>query len=158
MTASLDPERQRVWPSVRAASVLLERAIADDLVRERDFALSEFELLGALVARSGRARISDLGTDLCLAKSNTTRLVDRVEEDGLVERSRDEADARVVHVALTRFGREEYRRVLPSYQRSVKRHVSVLSDSDTTAVNRALGRLVDRLSELPPPPPATPRW
>jgi DNA-binding MarR family transcriptional regulator len=145
--AATDPERVRVWPSVRAAYLLIEQVIIDDLLRERAFGLAEFELLAALIARAGSARTSDLCRDLVLAKSNMTRLVDRVEHDGLVARSRDVDDARVVHVAITRMGRDEYRRVLPAYQRSVQRAVVAMSDSDVGAVNRSLHRVAERLAE-----------
>jgi DNA-binding MarR family transcriptional regulator len=148
MAAPHDPDRVRIWPSVRTAYVLMERVIIDDLLRERAFGLAEFELLAVLIARAGTARTSDLCHDLAMSKSNFTRLVDRVEYDGLVARTRDANDARVVHVSITRDGRDEYRRVLPAYQRSVQRAVAVMSDSDVGAVNRSMSRVAERLNDL----------
>jgi DNA-binding MarR family transcriptional regulator len=147
MAVSNDPERVRVWPNIRTAHARMERVINDDLIRERAFGLVEFELLATLIASSGSARTSDLCHALVMSKSNITRLVDRVEHDGLVRRTRDADDARVVHVAITRDGRDEYRRVLPAYQRSVQRALSVVSDSDVGAVNRSMHRVAEHLGD-----------
>jgi DNA-binding MarR family transcriptional regulator len=157
MVAAFDPERQRVWTNLRLAYLHVERAIRDDLLRERAFDLADFELLAMLASQGGKSPMTDLVTALVLSKSNLTRLVDRVEADDLVRRERDVNDGRVVHVVLTSTGRETYRRVLPAYQRSVRRHAEVISDSDVAAVNRALTRTIDRLNERPSPPP-TARW
>lgn len=142
---AIDPERVAMWPTIRSAYLLLRRAIASDLERERSFPLDEFELLVALMERRGRARMADLLAELAFTKSNLTRLVDRAEDADLVSRERDADDRRVVHVVATRFGRDEYRRVLPAYQRSVTRHVSAISDSDIHSLHRAMLRASERL-------------
>jgi DNA-binding MarR family transcriptional regulator len=147
MAATTDPERVRIWSSLRAAHALMEQVIIDDLLRERAVELVDFELLAKLIACGGTARTSDLCRELVMSKSNMSRLVDRVEYDGLVARSRDVEDTRVVHVAITRDGRDEYRRVLPAYQRSVQRAVAAISDSDIVAVNRSMHRVAERLHE-----------
>jgi DNA-binding MarR family transcriptional regulator len=155
--ATFDPERQRVWPNLRLAYLQVERAIREDLLRERAFDLGEFELLSMLASYGGKAPMTDLVTALVLSKSNLTRLVDRVEAEDLVRRERDTNDGRVVHIVLTKVGRETYRRVLPAYQRSLRRHAEAISDSDIVVVNRALTRTIDRLNERPAAP-ATERW
>jgi DNA-binding MarR family transcriptional regulator len=147
MATATDRERVRIWSSLRAAHALMERVISEDLLRERAVGLVDFELLAMLIVCGGTARTSDLCRDLVMSKSNMTRLIDRVEYDGLVARSRDVEDARVVHVAITRNGRAEYRRILPAYQRSVQRAVAAISDSDVVAVNRSMHRVAERLHE-----------
>jgi DNA-binding MarR family transcriptional regulator len=149
--ATFDPERQRVWTNLRLAHIVVERAIRDDLIRERAFELEAFELLAMLASLGGKAPMTDLVEALMVSKSNLTRLVDRVEQDDLVRRSRDTNDGRVVHVALTTTGRAVYRQVLPAYQRSLRRHAEAISDSDVAVVNRALSRTIDRLKDQPTP-------
>jgi DNA-binding MarR family transcriptional regulator len=158
VAAPIDPERVRIWRNIRTAHARMERVINDDLIRERAFGLVEFELLATLIASSGTARTSDLCHAMVMSKSNFSRLVDRVEYDGLISRSRDPDDARVVHVAITRDGRDEYRRVLPAYQRSVQRAVAVVSDSDVGAVNRSMHRVAERLGAADSAHEATHRY
>jgi DNA-binding MarR family transcriptional regulator len=52
----------------------------------------------------GPPTIGDLAEHLLLRHHSTVQLVDRVEAAGLVVRSRDEVDHRVVHVSLTPAG------------------------------------------------------
>ena len=50
--------------------------------------------------------LGQLGNDLALAPPSMTRLVDRLEERGLIERHRDNEDRRRVLASLTRAGRQ----------------------------------------------------
>jgi DNA-binding HxlR family transcriptional regulator len=43
----------------------------------------------------------DLGRGVVISKSGLTGLVDRMEREGLVQRSGDPGDRRIVHVTLT---------------------------------------------------------
>jgi MarR family transcriptional regulator for hemolysin len=49
--------------------------------------------------------LGQLGTELALAPPSVTRLVDRLEERGLIERHRDDEDRRKVVAAVTNEGR-----------------------------------------------------
>ena len=144
MATPPDAGRIAAWGLFRRSHEQVVRAVDADLIRERNRALAEFDLLAALVAHGGRALMRTIGDDLGLSKSNVTRLTDRVEGEGLVERERDAIDGRVVHLRLTRAGREEFRRVLPAYQRALRiRFAALLTDSDVVALARALGKLAD---------------
>jgi DNA-binding MarR family transcriptional regulator len=68
------------------------------------FSRSETALL-RLLAEQESANMSDISSELGLALSSTTGVVDRLVERGIVERTRPESDRRCVKVALTRRGR-----------------------------------------------------
>ena len=53
---------------------------------------------------SGERACSEIGRDMVVRVPDVTRLVDRLETQGLVERDRDSEDRRVVLVRLTRKG------------------------------------------------------
>jgi DNA-binding MarR family transcriptional regulator len=55
----------------------------------------------------------DLARDLNLTAGGTTRLVDHLEQQGLVERERTAVDRRVVLLRLTPAGKKRYREKLP---------------------------------------------
>ncbi len=53
----------------------------------------------------GRLRLAEIGKQVLLSKYNVTRLVDRLENKGLVEREPCEDDARGAYAAITEDGR-----------------------------------------------------
>ncbi|WP_432170471.1 MarR family winged helix-turn-helix transcriptional regulator [Streptomyces sp. 1222.5] len=83
---------------------------------------SDFEVLDILASESSaegdQCRVQNLVGRVHLSQSALSRLIGRLEKDGLVERSVCAEDRRGVWVALTRKGRELHARVLP-LQRAV---------------------------------------
>ncbi|MFJ8789870.1 MarR family winged helix-turn-helix transcriptional regulator [Streptomyces sp. NPDC102462] len=83
---------------------------------------SDFEVLDILAAASPRegdqCRVQNLVGRVHLSQSALSRLIGRLEKDGLVERSVCAEDRRGVWVALTRKGRDLHTEVLPR-QRAV---------------------------------------
>ncbi len=78
---------------------------AHDLAEE-DLTLEEFDVLVHLAwARDGvlplRALVASMVTGYQLSRSGLTRLLDRMERDGLVERSLSREDRRQFDVAIT---------------------------------------------------------
>ncbi|MGQ4418627.1 MarR family winged helix-turn-helix transcriptional regulator [Streptomyces sp. SAS_269] len=83
---------------------------------------SDFEVLDILAAESpaegDQCRVQNLVGRVHLSQSALSRLIGRLEKDGLVKRSVCAEDRRGVWVALTRKGRDLHAEVLP-LQRSV---------------------------------------
>jgi DNA-binding MarR family transcriptional regulator len=85
----------------------LTRALDADLAREHKLPLSSYEVLLFLAdAPEGRMRMSDLAESVLLSRSGLTRLVDRLEREGLLKRERCESDARGLFAEITPAGRE----------------------------------------------------
>ncbi|MFF4586303.1 MarR family winged helix-turn-helix transcriptional regulator [Streptomyces sp. NPDC001388] len=83
---------------------------------------SDFEVLDVLAAeaplRGDQCRVQDLVGRVHLSQSALSRLIGRLEKDGLVERAVCVEDRRGVYVTLTRKGRDLHSEVLP-LQRAV---------------------------------------
>ncbi|MBU6534283.1 MarR family winged helix-turn-helix transcriptional regulator [Streptomyces sp. NPDC057245] len=83
---------------------------------------SDFEVLDLLMTEGpedgAQCRVQNLVGRVHLSQSALSRLIARLEKDGLVERSMCAEDRRGVYVALTRRGRDLHSRVLP-LQRAV---------------------------------------
>jgi DNA-binding MarR family transcriptional regulator len=60
----------------------------------------------ARLEREGTRRLTSLAVDEGVAQPSMTQLIQRLEQQGLVERNRDPDDRRVVGVAITPAGRE----------------------------------------------------
>ena len=106
-------ERWREILSVHARTMCeLDRAL-----HPHGLGASDFEVLDILAAESpeegGLCRVQNLVGRVHLSQSALSRLIGRLEKDGLVERSMCAEDRRGVWVALTRKGRDLHAEVLP---------------------------------------------
>ncbi|MEN3538680.1 MarR family transcriptional regulator [Microbispora sp. ZYX-F-249] len=81
----------------------------------------DFETLIRL-ARSPqrRLRMSDLAAQTSLSTSGITRVVDRLERDGLVERHACASDRRASYAVLSTAGAERLRTVLPQHVEDIE--------------------------------------
>ena len=82
---------------------------------------SEFEVLQQLdQAEEHSLRMAALAESAHLTQSALSRLVSRLERDGLVERKACEQDRRSVYIALTRAGRARYAEAKPTQRRVLR--------------------------------------
>jgi len=113
-----------------------------ELQTERGLPLGWYDVLVQLHEAGGALRMHELSVRLVVNKSSLTRLVDRMQEHGLVERQLCEDDGRGVQAVLTREGREELRRCAPTHMRGVQEHFAqYLTDSDVIALQRVFAKL-----------------
>ncbi len=126
---------------------------ARDLADE-DMTLEEFDVLVHLAwARDGvlplRALVASMVSGYQLSRSGLTRLLDRMERDGLVERTLSREDRRQFDVAVTVLGRGVFDRVWPGHLQGIQRSFSEpLTDHDVTVLKRVLAKLI-RANEGP---------
>jgi DNA-binding MarR family transcriptional regulator len=142
--ARLDATRIAAWRELQSVTGEIERRIDDALLAQWDVPLGWFDVLAGLQRLGGSARPSDLAGELRLVRSSLSRRLDRLEEEGWVERTRpaDVADQRAVVVELTRRGRTLWREMNVTYRRAVQQHVAgALSDDDVVTLRRVLGQL-----------------
>jgi len=85
----------------------------------------------------------ELEREMLLPQYGLSRLIDRMEAAGLVERRPFEADGRGQIVAITPLGRETRRRMWPVYARAIQESVGDrLAEEDLATLNALLGRLL----------------
>jgi DNA-binding MarR family transcriptional regulator len=97
---------QQAWRGLLRAHACLAKRLDAELERAHRLPMSSFEVLHYL-ARSpgGRMRMCDLAEHAQLSRSGLTRLVDRLEREGLLERCSCQHDARGAYACLTDDGR-----------------------------------------------------
>jgi DNA-binding MarR family transcriptional regulator len=126
----LTPEQRAAWSGFLRGHAQIVRALDTELEREHDLPLSSYDVLIQLsLAHDRRLRMFELADAVVLSRSGLTRLVDRLERGGLVERERGEVDPRQMYARLTDRGFE------------------VLVDATPTHVAGVKGRFLERLSE-----------
>ena len=102
----LTEEELAAWRGMLRAHAELVKALDAELTREHDLPLSSYEVLLFLNdSDQGRMRMSELADSVLLSRSGLTRLVDRLERDGLLKRERCESDARGLFAEITDEGR-----------------------------------------------------
>lgn len=98
---------QRAWRSLLRAHACLAKRLDAALEREHGLPMTSYEVLHRLdEADAGRMRMCDLADQAQLSRSGLTRLVDRLERDGLLERCSCEHDARGSYACLTELGHQ----------------------------------------------------
>lgn len=82
-------------------------------------------LMGILV-HYGEMKVSDLSEKLGLSNSTVSGIIDRLEKQGLVERTRSTEDRRVVYVSVT-----------PEFKKSFKKYFSEAKKKFEEIINKA---------------------
>ncbi len=95
------------WRGVLYASARVLHVVEPDLIAKAGIPLPWLDVLSQLFdAPDGRLRIQELQARALFTRSGMTRLVDRVEQAGLVQREPVPGDRRGVQVVLTPAGRK----------------------------------------------------
>lgn len=101
-----------------------------------------------LVGAAGQLRMSALAARLGVALSTVSGLVDRLVEQGLLDRRDDPADRRQVVLSLTGAGVAFLERFRELNARQLRQLLARLADDELDAVRRALDHLDRAAAEL----------
>ena len=119
-TTGISEDQLAAWRAfLRAHSTMLRRIAAD--LDDADLPpLTWYDVLAALRDAPDRSlRQVELAERVLLSNSGLSRLVDRIEKDGLVRRTSCPSDRRSFFVALTPAGSEMLERMWPVYARGI---------------------------------------
>jgi DNA-binding MarR family transcriptional regulator len=117
----LDAEELGAWRGLLRAHSALSKALDAELVRAHGLPLSSYEVLLFLAdSPDGQMRMSELADGVLLSRSGLTRLVDRMQREGLLRRERCEDDARGWFAAITPKGRELFTRARKTHLDGVR--------------------------------------
>ncbi|WP_262848402.1 MarR family winged helix-turn-helix transcriptional regulator [Mumia quercus] len=96
--------------------------------------------------RHGEQRVSDLAEAQCVTASVISRQVAALEQDGLVERHSDPADARVGLIRLSELGRARLEQVTQRYVGVLQSALSDWDEAETARTAELISALADRLA------------
>ena len=136
---------------------MVTRRLEAELHAERGLSLADYDALVQLaIADDRRLRMSELADRVVLSRSGVSRLVDRLEADGLVARRACPTDARGSWAELTPAGLDRLRDAAPVHLRGVDAHfLSPIAEEDREGLVRALEAVVRGLQAPGEPvPPA----
>ena len=129
------------WESLYRAQVTVFRQLRAEFPGD-EVTLTEYDVLFNLYRQpERRARIRDLTPQLLLSQPSVSRLIERLESRGLVDRSGDPSDARGTLVALTPEGVETFRRVGAQHSAWIAERMSVLTPDELADLTRITRKL-----------------
>jgi DNA-binding MarR family transcriptional regulator len=133
------------WRAMMTAFTRVNGMLAAEMDEETEISLDWYSILLMLSqAEHGAMRPSDLADQVGLSRSATTRLIDRLERDGLVERRSCGTDRRGTFVGLTSKGEETFRRAGRVHLRGIDEHVGLhLTDAELGHLAVLLTKLAD---------------
>lgn len=144
-SGDLSDAQMGAWRRFLRAHALVTRRLEGDLLAEQNLPLASYDVLVQLVeAPERRLRMSELAERVLLSRSGLTRLVDRLEREGLVRREACAADARGLFTVLTEDGVARLRAATPTHLRGVAEHaVGRLDEGQAAQLSVLLGRMLD---------------
>ena len=118
----LDPDALAAWRGFLRVHSALTKQLDAELVAARGLSLSSYEVLLYLAeSPGGRLRMSDLAASVLLSRSGLTRLVDRLEREGLVRRESCRSDLRGFNAVITEEGRKRFAAARRTHLAGVRR-------------------------------------
>jgi DNA-binding MarR family transcriptional regulator len=143
-TGRLSEAQMLAWRRFLRAHARVTRRLETELLAEQNLPLATYDVLVQLVeSPTRRLRMSELAERVLLSRSGLTRLVDRLEREGLVRREPCEDDARGMYTVLTDAGFERLRGATPTHLRGVAEHaVGRLDEQEAAALSALLGRML----------------
>lgn len=117
--------------------------IEQDLAEQKRVPLTTYDVLIALFeAPDRKLRFGELNRKVVLSKSGLTRLVDRLERDGLIQRERSDEDRRGAYAVLTQEGEMQLRKAWPVYAKGIKQYFAkLLSDAEVQSIISSFGAM-----------------
>ena len=109
------------WRGLLRVHTALVKALDAELAAAHDVPLSSYEVLITLESAPNRKRrMAELADSVLLSRSGMTRLVDRLEREGLLVRDTCTDDGRGCYAVLTDQGRELIAKARPTHLDGVR--------------------------------------
>ena len=141
----LSEQHLAAWRTFLKAHATIIDRIDHDLVAAERPPLSSYDVLIELYeAPEHRLRMHELAERVVLSRSGLTRLVDRLEAEGLLTRDRCGTDRRGAYAVITEQGIEALRQTWPIYARGITEYFARwLTVEEAELLELAFGRMLE---------------
>jgi DNA-binding MarR family transcriptional regulator len=140
-TVPLDRDEEAAWRAIARAVLVVPKTLDADLLAGCGLSLAEYIVLVNLSEAPGRSmRMNELAAQSTLSASGVTRLIERMERQGLVVREQAAGDGRGMTATLTEAGLERLDEAYPHHLASVRTNaIDHLDGIDLIAFATAVG-------------------
>ncbi len=116
----MEKNQTDLWFAFVRAHRLMIREVESRLAAAKLPAYAWYDVLWGLESgQGGTRRMHELADALAIERYNLTRLVDRLEKEGLVERTRSPEDGRAAYATITKEGRALRKKMWKVYESAV---------------------------------------
>jgi DNA-binding MarR family transcriptional regulator len=144
-------ERLRAWRLYFESALALNDVLDIELQQDAGIPVSWYDALVHLEEAPGGLRMNELAERILYSKSGLTRVVDKMDEAGLLRRVRPENDRRSILVTLTDEGRNTLEKARRHHRHGIEQHFSHhLADTDIKALTRAFEKISTHVRPLRP--------
>jgi len=135
-------EQRRAWEAFLSAGAGVVGALESELSEVSNLSLGEYLVLSQLHRNGGSMRMSQLAEKVNASRSGLTRRIDRLAQQGYVERASVAEDKRGAQAVITDAGHDALAAIMPHYSKSVRaRFLDVLSDDELASLTFALEKI-----------------
>ena len=140
------PSREQLaaWRTFLTCAFALIDILDAELRAQTDLTLRWYDVLVQLEEAERPLPMNELASRILASKSGLTRVIDRMEEAGLVRRERPDRDRRVIEVVLTEQGSAALQAARVVHRRGIYEHFAQLLDDRGVA---SLARELDKVSK-----------
>jgi DNA-binding MarR family transcriptional regulator len=145
------PEGLRAWRLFFESALALMDLLGKELENVAGIPMRWYDVLVQLEETPQGIPMNVLADRILHSKSGFTRVVDRMEEEGLVRRIRPEHDRRTILVMLTDQGTETMERARRYHRDGIEKHFAQhLTDADVRCLTQALEKISAHARPLRP--------
>ena len=149
--SSPSAEQLRCWRLFFESAMALVDVLDAELERDAGISQRWYDVLVHLEESPDGVPMNALADRILYSKSGFTRVVDRMEEAGLIQRVRPEDDRRTILVVLTGTGAETLEHARRHHRDGIRRHFAQhLTDRDVKALTQALEKISTHARPLRP--------
>ena len=137
-----------VWRNFLRAHATVMRELEREMAAETGLPLPWYDVLLQLAeAPQRRLRMAELADRVLLSRSGLTRLIDRLQAEGLVRREPSPHDARGTYTVLTAEGLQRLKEAAPVHLAGIRDHwLAHFSDDELRRLGALLGRIAPTAS------------
>ena len=149
--SSLTARQRAIWRVFLECGYALIDILDAELQDEAGMTLRWYDVLVNLEEAERPVRMNELASRILASKSGLTRVIDRMEEAGLVERHRPQNDRRAIEIVLTAKGAEAFEAARVVHRRGIYEHFAKhLDDRAFAALLAALEPVHEHVRPLRP--------
>ena len=140
--SSPTPDQLRCWRLYIESALALVDVLDTELQTTAGIPQRWYDVLIHLEETPNGIPMTELADQILYSKSGFTRVIDRMEDAGLVQRVRPQHDRRSILVTITTTGTNTMKHARRHHRDGINRHFSQhLTDTDTKALTHALEKI-----------------